>query len=146
MGLLWRDAPNPENPRQREYIEATAALYKPALRPLLTELGKRWRSARSCVVLLTGGGSRNPHLSNLVGTMAAKAGLEPMVLDAPFIEEMLQQARRFPEPLPELDSSSVARFEQTQRWSERRERQPWARYDKFAVVGGMLAAHAEVGA
>lgn len=138
LALRWRDAPNANDPQQREYIEATRALYEPVLRPLFTALGSRWRRSGESVVLLTGGGSRNPHLRDLVGELAAEAGLQPTVADAPYIQEVLQEARRFAEPLPELESASIRRFEETQAWSERRERQPWARYDKFAVVGGML--------
>jgi hypothetical protein len=138
LALRWRDAPNPRDRQQREYIDTTRSLYGPELTPLLRELGTRWSRARASVVLLTGGGSRNPHLRDLVGELAAEAGLHPTVADAPYIQEMLRQARSFAEPLPELESSTIRRFEETQTWSERRERQPWARYDKFAVVGGML--------
>ena len=143
LALRWRDTENPADPQQREYIDATRALYEPDLRPLFDTLGARWKRPSACVVLLTGGGSRNPHLRDLVGELAAEAGLQPTVADAPYIQAMLGQARRFAEPLPELESPSVHRFEETQTWSERRERQPWARYDKFAVVGGMLVPDAE---
>ena len=138
LALRWRDAPNPRDPQQREYIDTTRALYEPELGPLLRDLGSRWKRSRASVVLLTGGGSRNPHLRDLVGELAAEVGLQPTVADAPYIQEMLHQARAFAEPLPELESTTIHRFEETQTWSERRERQPWARYDKFAVVGGML--------
>lgn len=138
LALRWRDAPNPRDPQQSEYIDTTRALYEPELGPLLCEIGSRWKRSRASVVLLTGGGSRNPHLRDLVGELAAEAGLQPTVADAPYIQEMLLQARLFAEPLPGLESPTVHRFEETQTWSERRERQTWARYDKFAVVGGML--------
>ena len=138
LGLRWQDAPNPRDPQQREYIAATRDLYEPELGSLLRDLGARWRRSRASVVLLTGGGSRNPHLRDLVGELTVAEGLQPTVADAPYIQEMLRQARLFPEPLPELESPTVHRFQETQTWSERRERQPWARYDKFAVVGGML--------
>lgn len=143
LGIRWRDDPNPDDPQQHEYLEQTRELYSPAVGALAAVLGGRWRGTKECVVLLTGGGSRNPHLRQLVGGLVADVGLDAWVVDGQDLEDSILAARAFPEPLPELSSPTVERFLTTQRWSERRERNVHARYDKFAVVGGMLAVDAE---
>ena len=128
------------DPAQREYRDATRELYGPVLTRVIRTLGEtRWKKSPHCCVLLTGGGSRNPHLAEYISELASDAGLRANVVDAPTVQDLIRQAREFPEPLQELGSEEVRRFEATQVWSERRERQPLARYDKFAVVGGMCA-------
>jgi hypothetical protein len=139
LGLRWRDSHDLSDPAQREYRDTTRSLYELPLKPLFTSLGARWTKARYCSVLLTGGGSRNPHLADHVVELAGAAGLDVTVVDAPVVQDLIRQAREFPEPLADLDSPPIKRFEEAQLWSERRERQPLARYDKFAVVGGMCA-------
>lgn len=139
LGLRWRDSHDLSDTAQREYRGTTRALYERPLKRLFTALGARWTSTQYCSVLLTGGGSRNPHLADHVVELAGAAGLDVTVVDAPVVQSLIRQAREFPEPLADLDSPPIKRFEEAQRWSERRERQPLARYDKFAVVGGMRA-------
>lgn len=140
LGLRWDDAPDLSDPAQREYLDVTRELYEPVLKRVFQTLGEsRWTGSRHCCVLLTGGGSRNPHLGQLVAELAAAASLDARVVDAPVVEELILQARAFPAPLRALDSQPVERFEITQTWSARRERHARARYDKFAVVGGMWA-------
>jgi hypothetical protein len=139
LGLRWRDSHDLSDPAQREYRDTTRSLYKLPLESLFTALGARWTKARYCSFLLTGGGSRNPHLADHVVELAGAAGLDVTVVDAPIVQDLIRQAREFPEPLADLDSPPIRRFEEAQLWSERRERQPLARYDKFAVVGGMCA-------
>ncbi len=141
LGKRWSEARDRESSYadQREYRDVTRSVYEPSLKPLFEKLAKRWRGVRYCTVLLTGGGSRNPHFPDFVVELAAGAGFEVTVVDAPLVQDLITQARQFPEPLPQLDSAPVRRFEETKRWSDSRERQPWARYDKFAVVGGMCA-------
>lgn len=140
LGLRWLPARDLSDPAQREYRDATRELYGPVLTRLIRTLGEtRWKKSPHCCVLLTGGGSRNPHLAEYISELASDAGLRANVVDAPTVQDLIRQAREFPEPLQELGSEEVRRFEATQVWSERRERQPLARYDKFAVVGGMCA-------
>lgn len=140
LGLRWQSTGETADSAQREYRDATRELYGPVLTRVFRSLGAtRWNKSARCCVLLTGGGSRNPHLAEYVGELASSAGLQTNVVDAPLLQDLIRQAREFPEPLHELDSEEVQRFEVAQAWSERRERQPFARYDKFAVVGGMLA-------
>jgi len=141
LGKRWSEARERESTFavQREYREVTRAVYGPSLRPLFETLAKRLGGVRYCTVLLTGGGSRNPHFPDFVVELAAAAGFEVTVVDAPIVQDLIMQARQFPEPLAQLDSPPIQRFEETKRWSDSRERQPWARYDKFAVVGGMCA-------
>lgn len=141
LGNIWSDPRGRESSdaAQREYREVTREVYKPTLKVLFETLSKRWRRGSYCTVLLTGGGSRNPHFPDFVVELAVGAGFEVTVVDAPLVQDLITQARQFPEPLPQLESAPIKRFEETKRWSDSRERQPWARYDKFAVVGGMLA-------
>lgn len=140
LGLRWLPARDLSDPAQREYRDATHELYGPVLTWVIRTLGgTRWKKSPHCCVLLTGGGSRNPHLAEYISELASETGLRANVVDAPTVQDLIRQAREFPEPLQELGSDEVRRFEATQVWSERRERQPLARYDKFAVVGGMCA-------
>ncbi len=141
LGKRWSEARDRESSYadQREYRDVTRSVYERSLKALFEKLAQRWRGVRYCTVLLTGGGSRNPHFADFVPELAAEAGFDVSVVHAPFVQDLITQARKFPEPLPQLESAPVRRFEETQRWSDRRERQPWARYDKFAVVGGMWA-------
>lgn len=138
LGIRWRDARDIDTRDQREYRDVTRELHSSVLGPLFGSLGARWRRSPHCCVLLTGGGSRNPHLAEYISELASDAGLRANVVDAPTVQDLIRQAREFPEPLQELGSEEVRRFEATQVWS-RRERQPLARYDKFAVVGGMCS-------
>jgi hypothetical protein len=139
LGLRWHDSHDLSDPAQREYHDATRTLHERPLEPLFTSLGRRWTNAPHCCVVLTGGGARNPHLAGQVVELAGAVGLDVAVVDAPVVRDLIQQARGFSPPLAELDSPPIARFEEAQHWSARRERQPLARYDKFAVVGGMCA-------
>jgi hypothetical protein len=140
LGLRWLPARDLSDPAQREYRDATRELYGPVLTRVTRSLGgTRWKKSPHCCVLLTGGGSRNPHLAEYIIELASEAGLRANVVDAPRVEELIHLAREFPEPLQALESEEIRRFEATQVWSARRERQPLARYDKFAVVGGMSA-------
>ena len=139
LGRLWHDARDPNDKRQQEYINATRCLYEPDLRSLVAALYGRWQRSGPCIVILTGGGSRNPHLGEMIEALFSRNNLQSRIIDGPIIQDMLTRARRFPESLRGLEPVAVARFEQTQSWSERRERNRWAQYDKFAVVGGMLA-------
>lgn len=140
LGLRWSPARDLSDPAQREYRDATRELYGPVLMPVIRTLGKtRWEKSPHCCVLLTGGGSRNPHLAEYISELASDTGLRANVVDAPTVQDLIRQAREFPDVLQELGSDAVRRFEATQVWSERRERQPLARYDKFSVVGGMWA-------
>jgi hypothetical protein len=124
---------------QRQYRDGTRQLHEQSLSRLFSALSSRWKNARHCTVLLTGGGSRNPHLAEYVRELAVTDGFEVTVVDAPFVQDLIRKARDFRPPLVDLDSPPIKRFEEAQLWSERRERQPLARYDKFAVVGGMCA-------
>ncbi len=143
LGLRWRDARDSTDLAQGEYRYATRELYQGPLFPLFQSLGSRWHHARHCSMLLTGGAARNPHLAELVSELAGGVGLRVNVVDAPAVQELIRQARDFPQPLADLDSAPIQRFEAAQQWSERRERNPLARYDKFAVVGGMCALESE---
>lgn len=144
LGLRWRDSRELTDPAQREYRDVTLALYERPLKPLFTALGNRWTNSRYCSVLLTGGGSRNPHLADYVDALAKAEGLDVTVVDAPLVQDLIRQAREFPEPLADLDSTPVAQFEEAQLWSKRRESRPLVRYDMFAVVGGMCALGGEM--
>lgn len=139
LGLRWKQAQDLSDLGQLEYRKATRELYGPVLRPVIGSLRKtHWKKSQGCV-LLTGGGSRNPHLAEYVELLAKEVWLCANIMVAPVVQDLIRQAREFPEPLQELSAEEVRRFEATQLWSERRERQPLARYDKFAVVGGMWA-------
>ena len=141
LGPRWESNKDLSDPAQREYRDVTRELYGPVLTQVIRELGEtRWKKSPYCCVLLTGGGSRNPHFKEYINELAIDVGLIATVVDAPLVQDLVRQAREFSNPLQELDSDAVRRFEATQRWSERRERQSFARYDKFAVVGGMLAS------
>jgi hypothetical protein len=137
LGLNWDESLG-LGPEQREYRSATRTLHERPLKSLFESLEARW-TRRRCSVLLTGGGSRNPHFADYVVELACGAGLKATVLDARVVQDLIRRAREFPEPLAALDSPSITRFEEVQAWSERRERQARARYDKFAIVGGMCA-------
>lgn len=139
LGLQWLPERDLSAAEQREYRDATRQLYGPVLSSLFGDLGgSRWKQSPYSCVLLTGGGARNPHLAEYVSELAA-AGLRATVIDAPTVMNLIAQARDFPEPLPDINSNEIRRFETTQAWSARRERQERVRYDKFAVVGGMWA-------
>jgi hypothetical protein len=152
LGALWADKHNSPSlswderfglfggRSQRAYREVTRELCAPPIHALAEELGQRWAQggSRQCTVLLTGGGSRNPHFEELIGEQFAASGLEPLVMDARGLQELLDEARAFPHPLPELASPAVVLFSTVKGWtwvsgSERNA------YDKFAVVGGLLA-------
>ncbi|MHB1955899.1 MAG: hypothetical protein ACYCOU_19385, partial [Sulfobacillus sp.] len=138
LGRAWRDMPDLLDPPQREYRDVSRRLYERPIRLVFKNLGERWKSARDCTVLLTGGGSRNPHFAEFVGEVASEFGLAATVVDARVVQKLIQAAREFPEPLHDLDAVCVRNFEEVQRWSETRERNEYARYDKFSVVGGMV--------
>jgi hypothetical protein len=127
---------------QRAYREVTRTIYSAAVVELAISVAGRWRSGtRSrCTVLLTGGGSRNPHFQELVAEKVAEAGLEADVVDARGLQDLLDEARSFKHPLPELTSPSVNLFTTVHGWA-RGEIQGAERvgYDAYAVVGGMLA-------
>src|SRR5690606_20969399 len=112
LGLRWMPARDLSDPAQREYREATRELYGPVLTHVIRTLGEtRWKYFPHCCVLLTGGGSRNPHLAEYISEIASAAGLRANVRDAPTIQDLIRQAREFPEPLLELGSEEVRRFE-----------------------------------
>jgi hypothetical protein len=142
LGTLWHDTRDLTDHAQREYHDASRALYSPVLTPLFDALGERWKDTQRCSVVLTGGGAKNPHYAELVSELAREAGLHVNVVDGPSLEYLLEQAREFSGPLPQLQSEVVRRFEKVQSWSNRREKVLTARYDMFAVVGGMLALEA----
>jgi hypothetical protein len=75
-----------------------------------------------------------------VAEKVAEAGLEADVVDARGLQDLLDEARSFKHPLPELTSPSVNLFTTVHGWA-RGEIQGAERvgYDAYAVVGGMLA-------
>jgi len=138
LGLRWHSTRDLNDSQQKEYRDATRELYGPILQELFGALTKQyWKGSRGAI-LLTGGGVRNPHMSEFVRDLADGGRLKANVVDAPLVQDLIRQVRAFPEPLSAINSDEIQRFEKTQDWSERREKQPLARYDKFAVVGGML--------
>lgn len=128
--------------QQRAYREVTRTIYSAAVGELASAIAQRWRKGGSsrCTVLLTGGGSRNPHFQELVAEQVAEAGLEADVVDARGLQDLLDEARSFKQPLPDLVSPSVNLFTTVHGWAlgevQGSERMA---YDKYAVVGGLLA-------
>lgn len=128
--------------QQRAYREVTHTIYSTAVSELASAIAKRWKKGGSsrCTVLLTGGGSRNPHFQELVAEQVAEAGLEADVVDARGLQSLLDEARSFKQPLPDLASPSVNLFTTVHGWAlgevQGSERMA---YDKYAVVGGLLA-------
>jgi hypothetical protein len=137
LGKMWCETHRLTDKDQIEYREVTRTLCEPPLKPLFQALGVRWKHAPHCFVLLTGGGARNPHLAELVSTLSKQEGIIATLVDADMVQGLIEQARVFPEPLSDLESPLIQRFEETQSWSADREQHRSARYDKFAVVGGM---------
>jgi len=141
LGLQWRQNPDSRDVAQQcEYREVSTRLYRQALASLFTRLAERWENAPACCVLLTGGGSRNPHLGDYIAEALGSVHLQATVVDAFLLQNLIQEARAFPEPLADLDSPTILRFEETLGWSKRREQQELVRYDRFAVIGGMYAS------
>lgn len=128
--------------QQRAYREVTRTIYSTAISELARAIVRRWRKGGSprCTVLLTGGGSRNPHFQELVAEQVADAGLEADVVDARGLHDLLDEARSFKQPLPDLASPSVKLFTTVHGWAlgevQGSERMA---YDRYAVVGGLLA-------
>jgi hypothetical protein len=126
---------------QRAYHEVTNKIYGDALARLASACAKRWaRGAGHCTVLLTGGASRNPHLQELVGVCVGRAGLSGEIWDARAVQTLLEEARAFSHPLPELESPAATLFSTVHGWalSEVKGSEHMA-YDKYAVVGGLVA-------
>ena len=127
---------------QRAYREVTHTIYQQALTNLATAIAGRWKNARGarCTVLLTGGGSRNPHFQEVVADCLAGAGLEADVVDARGLQGLLDEARSFKHPLPALASTPVTLFSTVHGWALREVRgSERMAYDKYAVVGGLLS-------
>ncbi|MFB8831993.1 hypothetical protein ACE0DR_28015 [Azotobacter sp. CWF10] len=128
--------------QQEAYREATHFVYRQAVTDLASAIAGQWTRPHSarCTILLTGGGSRNPHFQELVAECIAQAGLEPDVVDARGIQDLLDEARTFKHPLPDLTSTPVTLFTTVHGWAlgeiQGSERMT---YDKYAVVGGLLA-------
>jgi len=140
LGKTWEESRDLSDRRQLQYREATRDIYHRDLDPVFSSLQQRWKRGQNCSVLLTGGGARNPHFRDFVQELAQKKDLAAWVVDARGVQDLIDLARRFPEPLPGLESDEIRRFEAAQAWSDNRSRQPGARYDKYAVVGGMMAS------
>jgi hypothetical protein len=127
---------------QRAYREVTSAVYRETVRNLALKTAASWKHNRSarCTVLLTGGGSRNPHFQDLVAESIGDARLEAEIMDARAIQDLLAKARDFKHPLPALDAPAVKRFSMVHGWAlgkvQGADRMV---YDKYAVVGGLLA-------
>jgi hypothetical protein len=127
---------------QRVYREVTRSLYSAVLNGLASRLANRWRTRGSlrCTVLLTGGGSRNPHFHEMVAEKFAEVRLEPDVVDARRLQDLLVEARSFEPPHPELESAAVNLFTSVHQWAVAQTKgSEWMMYDKYAVVGGLLA-------
>jgi hypothetical protein len=128
--------------RQKAYKDSTQTIYSPAVVDLANALAKRWRSDGSsrCTILLTGGGSQNPHFQELVAGHIAEVGLEADVVDARKLQDLLDEARSFKHPLSDLASPSVNLFTTTHGWAlDEVQGSERMAYDKYAVVGGLLA-------
>lgn len=127
---------------QRAYREATRGIYSAAIHELANAIGERWRGGHSlrCTVLLTGGASRNPHFQELIAEQVAETGLEVDVVDARRLQVLLDEAKSFKHPLPELASPSVKLFTTVHGWALKEVLgSVRMAYDKYAVVGGLLA-------
>lgn len=120
------------------YREVTRHVYKDAIKELAGSVASRWKS---CTVILTGGGSRNPHLQELVFECMRQAGIEADVVDAQFLQELLNEASSFCTPLPALSALPIALFTTIHGLAlkELSGGSRYLAYDKYAVVGGTLA-------
>lgn len=127
---------------QKAYREVTWSTYWQAVDDLAKDVADRWKVTPEAMgtVLLTGGGSRNPHFQELVAECFAEVGLEADVVDARGLHDLLDEARAFKQPLPALSSPAVNLFTTVHGWAlgEVRGAERMA-YDKYAVVGGLLA-------
>ena len=122
----------------KAYREVTRHVYKDAIKELASSVTSRWES---CTVILTGGGSRNPHLQEFVFECMEQAGIEADVVDAQILQEFVNEASSFSTPLPGLGALPIALFT-TIHGLALKELSGGSRhlaYDKYAVVGGMLA-------
>jgi hypothetical protein len=154
LGVQWSSAANTSTiswderfghfggPQQRAYREVTRELCTRVVSELASALAARWArsSGSQCTVLLTGGGSRNPHFQELVADLLAEARLNADVVDARALQDLLVESRSFKPPLPELLSPPVELFTTVHGWAYDEERGATeSRYDKYAVVGGLLS-------
>lgn len=156
LGAQWANKANtadlPDDERfgrfggrdQRAYHQATHQVYEALVRALAQACAARWKPKRAvaCTVLLTGGGSANPHFVKLVADCLAEAGLEADVMHAPFLQESIESARRYQHPSLSLTSPGVTLFTTVYDWSYDLEKNAGSKqhaYDKFAVVGGLIA-------
>lgn len=152
LGNIWSTAADPSSmpmderfrrfggPTQRAYYEVTRELSQKALNELVSSLSAHWGGAGSrCSVFMTGGGSRNPHFRDLVDEQFAAKGLVADVVDARALQDLIDEARSFPLPLPELSSKSVELFTTVHGWAHQGIKGAnTMAYDKYAVVGGLL--------
>lgn len=126
---------------QIAYREITRTTYCPVIAELVTSCANRWsQKASTCTILLTGGGSQNPHFQELVNECVYNAGLIASVMDARGIQAILDEAKMFKQPLPELESPVLAMFSKVNSWASNEVQGAGHMvYDKFAVVGGLIA-------
>jgi hypothetical protein len=92
-------------------------------------------------VLLTGGASRNPHFQDCVRDLFQQEGLDVDVVDAWKLDGLIEEARRFPvQHGVRLSSRAVVEFQRSHRWATSSTRgSDLMGYDKYAVIGGLLA-------
>lgn len=126
---------------QRTYHAVTRDIYDVTVRSVMSGCGARWQGTRRrCTMLLTGGASRNPHFFELVEECAKSAGLDAWILDAALLANLLNEASAFEHPLPELHAPAIELFRTVHAWAMREVRgSDRMAYDKYAVVGGLLA-------
>ena len=140
----WRKRGDLARSDQREYRDVTRDLCAQPLGKVFDSLKANWSKGCPCTLLFTGGGSGNPHLVEFASELAQAAGLQAAAVDAAATQGMLNLARKFPEPLAELESEPVRRFLAVQDWSL--EKNTDVGYDKYAIVGGMCGSAGEGGA
>jgi hypothetical protein len=128
---------------QLGYREATRQVYGRCLHNLAQRIAPKWaRGERGvCTVLLTGGASRNPHFQDCVRDLFQQEGLDVDVVDAWKLDGLIEEARRFPvQHGVRLSSRAVVEFQRSHRWATSSTRgSDLMGYDKYAVIGGLLA-------
>ena len=126
--------------QQRAYREASLNLYDSVISDILGVVARYWKGKNRshCIIILTGGGSRNPHFQDVVSEKIAGAGLDTYIIDANYLYNTINQARNFKEPLPDLNSPSIKLFTDVHSWAQVQGAE-YMSYDKYAVLGGLLA-------
>jgi hypothetical protein len=124
--------------RQETYFACTVPVYEPVLRSIFGSCARKWTQSPQCSILLTGGGSQNPHFARLVAETAKQSGLDVLVRDAEDLGHLIERAHAHEDSTGALNHSNVKRFLEVVAWGYAdQSRAKGEDYDRYAVVGGL---------